>query len=48
MNSGPDRKVVYALLAVASLCLIGLGATLYRTKANQLATLEKELAEARQ
>lgn len=45
MNAGPDRKVVYALLAVAALCLIGLGATLYRTKANQLATLEKDLAE---
>jgi len=45
MNSGPDRKVVYALLAVAALCLIGLGATLYRTKAHQLTTLEKDLAE---
>lgn len=44
MNAGPDRKVVYALLAVAALCLIGLGATLYRTKANQLATLEKDLS----
>ena len=45
MNAGPDRKVVYALLAVAALCLIGLGATLYRTKANQLTTLQTDLAE---
>jgi len=45
MSAGADRKVVFALLAVAALCLIGLGATLYRGKAAQLRGLEQELSD---
>ena len=43
MTAGPDRKVVYALLAIAALCLIGLGASLYRAKTTQLGQLHTEL-----
>jgi Tfp pilus assembly protein PilO len=45
MSAGADRKVVFALLAIAALCLIGLGATLYRGKAAQLRGLEQELSD---
>ena len=45
MTAGADRKVVFALLAIAALCLIGLGATLYRGKAAQLRGLEQELSD---
>lgn len=45
MTAGADRKVVFALLAIAALCLIGLGATLYRSKAAQLGALEQELID---
>ena len=45
MTTGADRKVVFALLAVAALCLVGLGATLYRSKAAQLRGLEQTLID---
>jgi len=47
MKSGPDRKVVFALLAIAGLCVVGLGASLYRSKVAQLAKMQGELAERR-
>ena len=31
MRSNPDRRVVFALLAIAGLCVVGLGASLYRS-----------------
>lgn len=43
MNTGPDRKVVFALLGIAALCLVGLGASLYRAKGSELGRLRKEL-----
>lgn len=45
MSSGGDRKVVFALLGVAVLCLIGLGASLYHAKTSELSRLKKELEE---
>jgi len=45
MNTGTDRKVVFALLAIAALCLIGLGASLYRAKSGELRALHKQLTE---
>jgi Tfp pilus assembly protein PilO len=44
MNSPTDRKVVVALLAIFVVCLVGLGGSLYRTKAAELKTLRAELA----
>jgi Tfp pilus assembly protein PilO len=43
MTGGPDRKVVFALLGIAALCLIGLGVSLYRAKGTELAKLAREL-----
>ncbi len=43
MSSGGDRKVVFALLGVAVLCLIGLGASLYHAKTSELSRLKQEL-----
>lgn len=43
MNAGTDRKVVFALLAIAALCLIGLGASLYRAKSGALTRLRQDL-----
>jgi len=43
MTMGPDRKVVFALLGIAALCLIGLGASLYRAKGSALKKLHVEL-----
>ncbi len=48
MKSGPDRKVILALVAIAALCVIGLGASLYRHKAAHLSRLKDELAEKKQ
>ncbi len=48
MKSGSDRKVILALLAIAALCVIGLGASLYRHKVAHLSRLEKELTEKKQ
>jgi len=45
MNSGGDRKIVFALLGIAVLCLIGLGLSLYRAKANDLGKLQQKLAD---
>ena len=45
MRIGPDRKVVFALLAIAALCVIGLGATLYRSKVAELSRLRDELVD---
>ena len=47
MKSNPDRRVVVALLAIAGLCVIGLGASLYRSKVAQLTQMQHELAEKR-
>jgi Tfp pilus assembly protein PilO len=47
MRAGPDRKVVFALVAIAALCVIGLGATLYRGKVAQLSRLHDELEDKR-
>ena len=44
MSAGPDRKVVFALLGIAALCLIGLGASLYRAKSSELSRLSQDLA----
>jgi Tfp pilus assembly protein PilO len=44
MNTGPDRKVVFALLGIAALCLIGLGASLYRAKTGELSRLRQDFA----
>lgn len=43
MTTGPDRKVVFALLGIAALCLIGLGASLYRAKGTELTNLHNQL-----
>jgi Tfp pilus assembly protein PilO len=43
MNSPADRKVVVALLTIFVVCLVGLGASLYRTKAAELKSLKAEL-----
>ena len=45
MTAGADRKVVFALLAIATLCLVGLGGTVYRAKADQLKRMQRQLAE---
>lgn len=45
MTTATDRRVVYALLAIAALCLIGLGASLYRAKSNELKELRQRLAQ---
>ncbi len=45
MSGGPDRKVVLALIGIAILCLIGLGASLYQAKAAELERLEQELED---
>jgi hypothetical protein len=47
MSGRPDRKVVLALLGIAMLCLIGLGASLYHAKAAELAKLDQELRQKR-
>jgi Tfp pilus assembly protein PilO len=47
MRSNPDRRVVFALLAIAGLCVVGLGASLYRSKVAQLTQMQHELAEKR-
>jgi Tfp pilus assembly protein PilO len=44
MSVGADRKVIYALLGIAALCLIGLGVSLYRAKGSELTRLAKELS----
>ena len=44
MTAGTDRKVVFALLAIAALCLIGLGASLYRAKSGELTRLRSDLS----
>src|SRR5574340_350246 len=43
MIAGADRRVVYALLGIAALCLIGLGASLYRAKSGELSRLRADL-----
>jgi Tfp pilus assembly protein PilO len=45
MKTGPDRKVVFALLAIAALCVVGLGASLYRGKVSQLGRMKGDLAD---
>jgi Tfp pilus assembly protein PilO len=45
MNPGGDRKIVFALLGIAVLCLIGLGGTLYHAKAEQLKQLQQDLTK---
>lgn len=45
MNSPTDRKVVIALLTIFVVCLVGLGASLYRAKATELSRLREELAK---
>lgn len=45
MSGGGDRKVVFALLGVAMLCMIGLGASLYHAKTSELSRLRQELTE---
>jgi Tfp pilus assembly protein PilO len=45
MTAGTDRRVIAALLGIAALCLIGLGASVYRAKADQLKTLQRELEQ---
>jgi Tfp pilus assembly protein PilO len=45
MNSPTDRKVVVALLAIFVVCLVGLGGSLYRTKAAELKSLRADLAK---
>jgi len=47
MKTGPDRKVVFALLVIAALCMIGLGASLYRAKAAHVGQMQRELREKR-
>lgn len=44
MTSASDRKVVFALLIVVGICLIGLGVSLYRSKTNDLKTLQQKLS----
>jgi len=43
MSAGGDRKVVFALLGIAVLCLIGLGGSLYHAKTSELSKLKGEL-----
>ncbi len=43
MSGGGDRKIVYALLGIAVLCLIGLGGSLYHSKASGLKELQQAL-----
>ncbi|UCC68111.1 MAG: type 4a pilus biogenesis protein PilO [Armatimonadota bacterium] len=45
MSGGGDRKVVFALLGVAMLCMIGLGASLYHAKTGELSKLRQELEQ---
>jgi Tfp pilus assembly protein PilO len=45
MNTGGDRKIIYALLGIAVLCLIGLGGSLYHSKAFQLKELQQALSK---
>ncbi len=45
MNVGGDKKIVFALLGVAVLCLIGLGGSLYHRKSTELQTLTQKLAD---
>jgi Tfp pilus assembly protein PilO len=45
MNPGGDRKIIFALLGIAVLCLIGLGGTLYHAKAEQLKQLQQDLTK---
>ena len=45
MRPVADRRVLFALLGIAILCLIGLGASLYHGKAADLAKLNRELAK---
>ena len=45
MSAGGDRKIVYALLGIALLCLIGLGGSLYHSKASQLKDLQQALGK---
>ncbi len=47
MTSTSDRKVVFALLVVVAVCLIGMGATVYRKKGNNIASLQKKLSGER-
>ena len=44
MTAGGDRKIVFALVGIAVLCLIGLGGSLYHAKAGELARLEEQLS----
>ena len=43
MSAGGDRKVVFALLGIALLCLIGLGGSLYHAKTSELSKLKVQL-----
>jgi len=45
MSGGGDRKVVFALLGIAVLCMIGLGASLYHAKTSELSRLKRQLEE---
>lgn len=45
MNVGGDRKIVFALLGIAVLCLIGLGGSLYHAKSTELQTLTQKLLD---
>jgi len=48
MSGGGDRKIVLALLGVGILCLIGLGGSLYHSKAAELKDREQALASKQQ
>jgi len=45
MSAGGDRKIIFALLGIGILCLIGLGASLYHGKADELKELEQTLSQ---
>jgi Tfp pilus assembly protein PilO len=47
MTSASNRKVVFAVLVLFAVCLIALGATLYRRKGNEIAGLQKRLSGER-
>jgi len=47
MNAASDRRVVFALLIIVGVCLVGLGASLYRAKVATLKDLNRELAADR-
>jgi len=48
MKPVADRRILFALLGIAVLCLIGLGASLYHGKTADLAKLNQQLAKKEQ